>query len=94
MLEEIAALSYPKWLTDVAPYLPEIDLGCVATSGMAFLNDAVANSTTATITGFLHAITIGCSSSKSPVVLSGGYDIANQELGIHMTLTNNSSRNM
>ena len=93
MLEEIAALSYPTWLTDTAPYLPEIDLKCVATSGRAFLDDAVANSTSATITGFLHAITTGCSSNNA-LVLSGGYNIDKQELVINMLLEENSSFNM
>ena len=94
MLEEIAALSYPKWLTDVAPYLPEIDLGCVATSGMAFLNDAVANSTSATITGFLHAIKYGCSENSLLSALSGGYDNDKQELGINIVVDIHASGNL
>ena len=84
MLEKVGALSYPKWLADTA--LPEVDLTCVATSGMNFLNESIVNSTSATITGLLDAIKTGCSNNLISLVLTGGYDHNNQEMGVHLVV--------
>ena len=92
MLDEIAALSYPTWLTDTAAFLPRIDLSCIATSGKRFLNDSVANSTSATINDFLHAVSAGCSSDS--FVLSGGYDNVDEELKINIILEKNAGNNL
>ena len=94
MLDEIAALSYPAWLSKSAPYLPEIDLTCVATSGMSFLNEAIASSTSATITGFMNAIKDGCSKNPMALVLTGGYDHAREELEINIIVDLNAARNL
>ena len=81
MLEELNDLDYPKWLADAASFLPDINLACVATSGMNFLNDAVTDSTTATVTGFLNAISTGCSNKALSLAVSGGYNNTMEELG-------------
>lgn len=94
MLAKIALLDYPKWLADAAPYLPDIDLTCVTASGVNFLNDAIANSTTATVTGFLNAITTGCSTNALSLVGSGGYDNEKGELGVNMVVEISVSRNV
>jgi len=90
ILDDIAAFSYPTWLTDAAPFLPPINLQCVATSGKSFLSEAFANSTTATVSGFLSAITNGCSSDSFSLVLSGGYNNEAAELGMNMVLEINA----
>ena len=92
MLDEIAALSYPTWLTDTAAYLPRIDLACIATSGKKFFKDAVKRSTPATLNGFLRALRIGCSSDS--FVLSGGYDNVDEELKINIILEKNAGNNL
>ena len=92
MLEEIASLSYPAWMEATAPYLPDIDLTCIASSGVNFFNESIANSTSATITSLLHAIRIGCSSST--LVISGGYDYAKEELEINLLLETSKNLNM
>lgn len=94
MLQTIAELSYPAWLTNAAPFLPEIDLQCVATSGINFLSEAVANSTSASVSDFLDAITTGCSSDDLSLLLSGGYDNEAQELGINIRVEINAKSNM
>lgn len=94
LLEEIATFSYPTWLASAAPHLPKLDLSCAATSGMKFLNDSITNSTSATITGFMNAIKVGCSNEPLFLVLSGGYDYDNQELEINMVFDIHVSRNL
>ena len=90
MLQEIAALKYPEWLDVAAPFLPDINLACVATSGMNFIT----NSTNATVTGFLNAITTGCSNSALSLAVSGGYNNSKEELGINMVATMTASHNV
>jgi hypothetical protein len=94
ILDDIAAFSYPDWLTDAAPFLPKLDLACVATSGKAFLNTAVQNSTSASVSGFLNAITNGCSSDAFSLVISGGYNKRAKELGMNMVLKINAKGNV
>lgn len=89
VLDEIAALSYPAWLTDAIPFLPKLDLACIAHSGMSYLDDAAGNSTLATITGFLDEIMVGCSSDS--FLLSGGYDNAEHELKMNIVFEANAS---
>lgn len=92
LLQDIAALSYPTWLTNAAPFLPKIDLKCVTVSGMSFLDEAIANSNTATVTGFLNAITAGCSTSSLSLSLRGGYNNDKEELEINIVVELNASR--
>ena len=92
LLQDIAALSYPTWLIDAAPFLPRIDLECVAVSGMSFFDEAIANSATATVTGFLNAITAGCSTSSLSLYLGGGYDNDKEELEINVVVELHASR--
>ena len=92
MLDEIVALSYPKWLADVAPYLPDLDFTCVARSGQSYLEASVSNATAATIAGLLSAITTGC--RNDDLVLSGGYNQGTQELEINMLIDTNGIRNL
>jgi hypothetical protein len=94
ILDDIAAFSYPDWLTDAAPFLPPINLQCVATSGINFLSDAVANSTSASVTGLLNAITNGCSSDAFSLALSGGYNKRAKELTMNMVLEINARSNV
>jgi hypothetical protein len=86
MLALVADLSYPAWLTNAAPFLPEIDLECVATSGTNFLSEAVTNSSPASVSGFLNAITTGCTGDDYSLSLSGGYDNEAEELGMNMAV--------
>ena len=92
MLDEIAALSYPKWLADVAPYLPDLDFTCVARSGQSYLEASVSNTTVATVSEFLHAITTGC--RNDDLVLSGGYNQGTEELEINMVLAASAGSNL
>lgn len=90
LLEEIADLSYPKWLVSTAPFLPEIKLTCISNSGISFLSNV--NATSATISDFLEAIASGCSSNS--LVLSGGYDTDAQQLVIGIVIELGGSRNL
>lgn len=92
MLETVGTFSYPAWLADTA--LPEVDLTCVATSGVNFLNESIANSTSATITGFMEAIKIGCSINPLPLALTGGYDRGNEQLEVRLVAEITAMRNM
>ena len=92
MLEEIASLSYPAWMEATAPYLPDIDLTCIASSGVNFFNESIANSTSATVTGFLDAIMVGCSSDA--LLLSGGYNNDKQELKINMIIETSANTSL
>ena len=92
VLDKIAALSYPVWLSDAAPFLPEFDLTCIATSGAGYLDDAAANATLATVTGFLGAVTAGC--SLHDFLLSGGYSNERQELEINIVLETSRGGNL
>ena len=92
MLEEIASLSYPAWMEATAPYLPDIDLTCIASSGVNFFNESIANSTSATVTGFLDAIMVGCSSDS--LLLSGGYNNDKQELKINMIIETSANTSL
>jgi hypothetical protein len=92
VLDEIGALSYPMWLSDTVPFLPVLDLTCITISGRNYLDDAVANSTLATVTGFLDAIMIGCESDN--LLFSGGYDNDKQEMGMNIIFEANESGNL
>jgi hypothetical protein len=92
LLEEISALSYPEWLTDAAPFLPDIDLTCVATAGIDFLDKAYEDTSTATISAFLNAIRTACSTSS--MLLSGGYDSDAGELEVNFVLMLGGSQNV
>lgn len=92
ILHEIASLSYPYWMADVAPYLPDIDLTCVATSGINYFNNSIASSTSATVSGFLDAIMVGCSSDA--FLLSGGYNNSKQELDINMIVETSANTSL
>lgn len=61
---------------------------------MKFLNDAVADSTTATVTGFLNAISTGCSNNALSLAVSGGYNNTKGELGINVVVEINGSLNV
>ena len=61
-------------------------------SGMSFLDEAIANSTTATVTGFLNAITAGCSTSSLSLSLGGGYNNTKGELEINIVVNMSASR--
>lgn len=89
VLDEIGALTYPKFLTDTAPFLPEFDLSCIPRSGKGYLDDAAANSILATVTGFLNKIMVGCSSDA--FFLKGGYDNDKQMLAIDIVFEANLS---
>lgn len=93
VLNHISALSYPSWLTNVRSYLPKINLGCIAQSGVPFLNEAAAASKTATISGFLNAITAGCSTITKSLLLTGGYDSETQELELNIVVQLEGSQN-
>ena len=92
MLETVGAFSYPSWLADTA--LSEVDLTCVATSGINFLNESIENSTSATISGFLNAIKNGCANNPVSLVLTGGYDHGNEKLEVHLVADITALRNM
>ena len=92
VLDEIAALAYPSWLTDAASFLPKLDLSCIATSGKSFLDNAVTNSTSASVNDFLLSISIGCSSDT--LVLSGGYDNEKEEFEINIVFELSASENL
>lgn len=91
ILHEIASLSYPYWMADVAPYLPDIDLTCVATSGINYFNNSIPSSTSATVSGFLDAIMVGCSDA---FLLSGGYNNSKQELDINMIVETSANTSL
>jgi hypothetical protein len=92
VLNELSVLSYPAWMTNAVPYLPSINLQCVATSGIEFLEEAVENNDMASISGVLDAIARGCSTSN--LSLSGGYDSETQELEINVIVMLGSSKNV
>jgi hypothetical protein len=69
-------------------------LRCIATEGKNFLYQAIENSTSASVNGFINAITNGCSSDDFSMVLSGGYDNEVEQLGIHMVLEINARSNL
>ena len=96
VLDDISALSYPTWLLDTVPYMPNLDLtSCISTCGMNFLNEAITNSTTATVTGFLNAIITGCSNSAyDSLRLSGGYDSVAQELKFDILVESKTGRSV
>ena len=87
ILDEIAALSYPAWLEDAAPFLPALDFSCISTYGKNFLEEAIADSLPATVSGFLDAIMTGC--RNDALSLSGGYD--NGELEVNIILDTSAS---
>ena len=89
ILDEIAALSYPIWLADAVPFLPALDFSCVSTNGKYFLEEAIADSSPATVSGFLDAISAGCRHEAFSLYLSGGYD--NGELEINILLETSAS---
>jgi hypothetical protein len=89
VLDKIGALTYPKWLSDTVPFLPELDLTCVSTSGRGFLEEAAENSTSATVTGFFDAILAGCSSDA--LLLSGGYDGDKEEMELNVIFNSSVS---
>lgn len=88
LLADISALSYPKWLKDTAPFLPELNLGCIEKAGVAFLT----NNTSASVSGFLSAIAQGCSSKS--LSLSGGYDSATEQFEMNIAVELGGSRNL
>ena len=90
LLQEIGSLSYPKWLSETAPFLPELRLGCVEKAGVDFLNST--NSSFASVSGFLDAITDSCSSKS--LTLSGGYDSDLEQLGMNIVIELGGSRNL
>lgn len=92
VLDEIAVLAYPTWLSSVAPYLPELDFQCVAISGKNYLNNSLSNSTSATVAGLLNAVTTGC--RNNDLVLSGGYNKDTEELEINFIETSNGNRKL
>jgi hypothetical protein len=92
ILDAIAAFSYPTWLTNAVPFLPELDLRCIATQGKTFLNTTVQNSTQATVNAFFDAITNGC--SFDGLVLSGGYDTESQDLRMDIFVETKSGRSV
>jgi hypothetical protein len=92
ILNTVSALSYPAWLTSAAPYLPALNLECIATSGTDFLNQAVTSNKIASVSGFLNAVSTGCSTST--LSLSGGYDSDRQELEVNIIVMLGGSRNM
>jgi hypothetical protein len=57
-----------------------------------FLNESITNSTSATITGFMNAIKTGCANNPLSLVLTGGYDNANEEMEINVVVEINASR--
>jgi hypothetical protein len=64
-------------------------LTCVSTSGKNFLDHAAANSTLATVFGFVDAIMVGCKSDA--LFLSGGYDNDKQEMGMNIIFEANEN---
>lgn len=80
------------WLSNDAPYLPELDLKCVSAYGMKYLNEAVSNSTSATVAGLMNAVAIGCRNNE--IVLSGGYDKNIGKLEVNIILEKNSTRKL
>ena len=83
MLEKINDLSYPRLLTDSAPFLPRLDLSCVSKSGIKYLNESALSLNASTVTGFFGAISEGCSGALS---LLGGYDSTAQELSMTISV--------
>ena len=61
---------------------------------MNYLNEAVTNSTVATVTDFLNAITYGCSNSGLSLDLSGGYNTTKEQLGMNVVVEITASRNV
>lgn len=92
MLDKIGTLSYPTWLSENVPYLPKLDLSCVSTLGKTYLDEAIDNSTSATVSGFLHSVILGCSSDD--LTLSGGYDNEKEELTIDIVFAKQASRDV
>jgi hypothetical protein len=66
--------------------LPPLDLSCVSTSGIEFLNenDGTNASVISTVSGFFDAIAAGCSSDS--FTLSGGYDSTAAELSMNVVV--------
>lgn len=91
-LGDIADLSYPDWLKKNLPFLPDLNLGCIEKSGVEFLDQAVSDNATASISGFLNAIRDGCSSKS--LALSGGYDSASEQLEMNIAVELEGSRNL
>lgn len=94
VLEDIGALSYPKWLSDTAPFLPPLDLTCVSKSGIAYLdeNNGTDASAFSAVSGFFDAIATGCSSDS--FTLSGGYDPTAGELSMNVVVVLGGTRNL
>lgn len=90
VLDEIAALSYPTWLLDMVPYMPDLDLTCIVTSGKRFLESHYF--TYGTVNGFFDAIMSEC--SYDSLQLSGGYDRASQELKLNVVVESKTGRSV
>ena len=69
--------------------MPALDFSCVSTNGKHFLEEAIADSSSATVSGFLDAIMAGCRNEGFSLILSGGYD--NGELEINVMLDTSAS---
>ena len=90
-LEELQDLQWPEWLTTVAPFLPPIDLSCVSTSGIEFLqNDA--DISFSSVTGFFGAISEGCLSDQ--LRFGGGYNATSYELVMNVVINLQASRDL
>ena len=90
VLDEIAALSYPTWLLDTVPYMPDLDLTCIATSGKGFLESHYF--TYGTVSDFTNVIMSEC--SYDSLQLSGGYDITSQELKLNVVVKSKTGRSV
>ena len=63
LLERLDTLSYPAFITDVAPFLPKISLNCVRKYGIQYLNRQNQTSlsvATSQVSGFFKEILNGC----------------------------------
>ena len=93
-LNKVAGLSFPLWLTKNAPFLPNINLGCIRDSGVEFLDESSATGGKASISGFFDAVLAGCSSEDMSLVIDGGYMPDREELEVNVVVSLGGIKNV
>ena len=85
-MSAIGGISYPKFFTANAQFLPPLDLGCVKVSGETFFGQTSAQSEMLKVSQFFEAVRDECDFFAETVGVSGGYNETTEELGLNIEI--------